>query len=428
MRFEAILDVASNTEKSFRSANERLKSVLEHRVTAHLPFGARGSSNVLKQRKGPDRNKGVRFSCRELPELASLSVAVSKVPPSLNAVSVRHCASRHSDGESLLEREPVGAVPTPYQLLSHPVALFSFVPKDASIFVAGAIAGAIAKTVTAPLDRVKLLVQVHTAQAVKSSSKNLSALDAFIQIGKEDGIKGYWKGNLPQVIRIIPYSAVQLFAYEIYKKLFQGDAKELSVGARLAAGGCAGMTSTLVTYPLDVLRLRMAIDPGSITVRGAALKMLTEEGVLAFYKGLGPSLISIAPYIALNFCAFDLIKKSIPEKYRKTPQASFFTAMCATSFATIMCYPLDTVRRQLQMKNSPFTSLVDAIPGIVARDGVPGLYRGFIANALKNLPNSSIRLMTYDTAKNLITHSRAVFDQLVEERNSYGEGHSRRGP
>lgn len=37
-----------------------------------------------------------------------------------------------------------------------------------------------------------------------------------------------------------------------------------------------------------------------------ALTMLREEGVASFYFGLGPSLLGIAPYIAVNFCIFDL--------------------------------------------------------------------------------------------------------------------------
>jgi solute carrier family 25 phosphate transporter 23/24/25/41 len=66
-------------------------------------------------------------------------------------------------------------------------------------------------------------------------------------IAKEEGVKGYWKGNLPQVIRVLPYSAVQLLAYESYKNLFKGKDDQLSVIGRLAAGACAGMTSTLVS-------------------------------------------------------------------------------------------------------------------------------------------------------------------------------------
>ncbi|MCO5582182.1 hypothetical protein L7F22_036072 [Adiantum nelumboides] len=307
--------------------------------------------------------------------------------------------------------------PSGQQLLSHPLALLAYIPKDVSLFFAGAVAGATAKSVTAPLDRIKLLMQVYGVKATQEISKrSIGFLEAAVKIGKEEGIQGYWKGNLPQVIRVIPYSAVQLLSYELYKKLFKGDNKELSVAGRLGAGACAGMTSTLVTYPLDVLRLRLAVDPACKSMIQVATTMLREEGLSSFYRGLGPSLLGIAPYIALNFCAFDLIKKSLPEEMRKTPAASFLTAFLSASLATITCYPLDTVRRQLQMKGTPYVSVLDAIPGIVATDGVLGLYRGFVPNALKNLPNSSIRLTTFDAAKNLISTSQQEFQRLLNIR------------
>lgn len=311
--------------------------------------------------------------------------------------------------------------PSGQQLLSHPLALLSYIPKDVSLFFAGAVAGATAKTVTAPLDRIKLLMQVHGIKAGQQiKKKSIGFLEAAVKIGKEEGMQGYWKGNLPQVIRVIPYSAVQLLSYELYKKLFKGNDKELSVAGRLAAGACAGMTSTLVTYPLDVLRLRLAVDPACKTMAQVASTMLREEGLSSFYRGLGPSLFGIAPYIALNFCAFDLIKKSLPEEMRKTPTASFLTAFLSATLATTMCYPLDTVRRQLQMKGTPYITVLDAIPGIVANDGVLGLYRGFVPNALKNLPNSSIRLTTFDAAKNLISASQQEFQRLLNVRNGIG--------
>ncbi|XP_010253868.1 PREDICTED: thylakoid ADP,ATP carrier protein, chloroplastic [Nelumbo nucifera] len=308
--------------------------------------------------------------------------------------------------------------PTAEQLLKHPLALLAFVPKDAALFVAGAIAGAAAKTVTAPLDRAKLLMQTHGLRAGQESlKKGVGFIEALALIGKEEGIKGYWKGNLPQVIRIIPYSAVQLFAYETYKKIFKGENGELSVLGRLAAGACAGMTSTLVTYPLDVLRLRLAVEPGYKTMSEVALNMLREEGIGSFYNGLGPSLIGIAPYIAVNFCIFDLVKKALPEKYQKRTEASLATALVSATLATLMCYPLDTVRRQMQMKGTPYKTVLDAFPGIVARDGLIGLYRGFVPNALKNLPNSSIRLTTFDTVKGLIAASEKEFQKIMGEYN-----------
>ncbi|KAE9445066.1 hypothetical protein C3L33_23036, partial [Rhododendron williamsianum] len=209
--------------------------------------------------------------------------------------------------EAAERREDREFLPTTAQLLKHPLALAGLVPRDAALFTAGAIAGAAAKTVTAPLDRIKLLMQTHGLRAGQEGAKKaIGFVEAFALIGKQEGVKGYWKGNLPQVIRVIPYSAVQLFAYDTYKKLFSGKDGELSVIGRLAAGACAGMTSTFVTYPLDVLRLRLAVEPGCKTMSEVALNMLREEGVASFYKGLGPSLIGIAPYIAVNFCIFDL--------------------------------------------------------------------------------------------------------------------------
>ncbi|CAL5367435.1 unnamed protein product [Camellia sinensis] len=177
---------------------------------------------------------------------------------------------------------------------------------------------------------------------------------AFTMIGKQEGLKGYWKGNLPQVIHVIPYSVVQLFAYETYKD------GELFIIERLTIGAFAGMTSTfvsnianeitselnfIVTYPLDVFRLRLVVEPGYKTM--VALNMLREEGVGSFYTGLGPSLIAIAPYIAVNFCIFDLMKKSLPEKYRKRTETSMVTALLSSTLSTVMCFPLDTMRRQM---------------------------------------------------------------------------------
>lgn len=320
------------------------------------------------------------------------------------------------------KREEKEFSPTPAQLLKHPLAMLALAPKDVALFAAGAMAGAAAKTVTAPLDRIKLIMQTHGLRAGEESAKKaIGFIEAVTSIGKAEGIKGYWKGNLPQVIRIIPYSAVQLFAYETYKKIFTGKDGELSVIGRLAAGACAGMTSTFVTYPLDVLRLRLAVEPGYKTMTEVALNMLKEEGIASFYNGLGPSLIGIAPYIAVNFCVFDLVKKSLPEKYQKSTQTSLVTGLISATVATLTCYPLDTVRRQMQMKGTPYKTVLDAFLGILARDGAVGLYRGFVPNALKTLPNSSIRLTTFDTVKRLIATSETEFQKIVEENRKKEE-------
>ncbi|CAH1444502.1 unnamed protein product [Lactuca virosa] len=136
--------------------------------------------------------------------------------------------------------------------------------------------------------------------------------------------------------------------------LTRGKDGELSVIGRLAAGASAGMTSTFVTYPLDVLRLRMAVDPGYQTITNVVVRMLKEEGIGSFYRGLVPSLIGIAPYVAVKFCVFDLVKKSLPEKFKNKTEALLVTAFVAATIAT---------------------TVLEAFLGIIAHDGVAGLYR-----------------------------------------------------
>ncbi|GBG81447.1 hypothetical protein CBR_g32124 [Chara braunii] len=152
-----------------------------------------------------------------------------------------------SEKSSFAHRATRMAPPSVGQLVCHPLALLHYVPKNAALFLAGAFAGAFAKTLTAPLDRVKLLLQVQSIPRTPGIAvgKNLGFLEALAQIRGEGGLAGYWKGNVPQVIRVVPYSAVQLCAYETFKRLFKGRSKELCVPGRLVAGACAGMTSTL---------------------------------------------------------------------------------------------------------------------------------------------------------------------------------------
>nr|GMC93778.1 probable envelope ADP,ATP carrier protein, chloroplastic [Ipomoea batatas] len=307
------------------------------------------------------KNHRPTFVCREIPGLDLSTNARNFEPEHRRNNWLTMSGAGNFACISLAEkREEKEFSPTPAQLLKHPLAMLALAPKDVALFAAGAMAGAAAKTVTAPLDRIKLIMQAVTS------------------IGKAEGIKGYWKGNLPQVIRIIPYSAVQLFAYETYKKIFTGKDGELSVIGRLAAGACAGMTSTFVTYPLDVLRLRLAVEPGYKTMTEVALNMLKEEGIASFYNG---------------------VKKSLPEKYQKSTQTSSYRIdFCNGGTLHVS---MDTVS--------------------IGTDVAVGLYRGHLCKCSEDSANSSIRLTTFDTVKRLIATSETEFQKIVEENRKKEE-------
>ena len=300
-----------------------------------------------------------------------------------------------------------------------PVAVIAHVMgTGVALFLAGGTAGALAKTCTAPLDRLKIIMQISSANQQTAAAKAAASgglIPAFIAIGKSEGIKGYWKGNVPQVIRILPYSTAMLNSYEFYKQQFGGDqyreTGKLPVASRLMSGALAACTATLVTYPLDIIRLRLSVDPNMTTMTQVCKAIVKEEGAKAFFKGLPATCLSISPYSALNFCMFDLIKKAIPGE--ETAQTVATASFIATMLASGTCYPLDTIRRQMQLKSSSYASVFDAGKAILARDGIGGMFRGFVPNVIKNAPNKSVQLTTFDVFKRKIKESEKA---LAEEK------------
>lgn len=189
------------------------------------------------------------------------------------------------------------------------------------MLLAGGTAGAIARTATAPLDRIKLLFQV---QAVPSAGTTATAYtgvgQAALKIWREEGVVAFWKGNGTNIIRIFPYSASQLMANDQYKRLMATPTGELTVPRRLAAGAAAGMTATTLTHPLDTVRLRLALPSSGYTGMGNAFAtMVRTEGPMSLYKGLVPTLVGIAPYAALNFASYDMLKRRFYSGTRRSP-------------------------------------------------------------------------------------------------------------
>jgi len=292
----------------------------------------------------------------------------------------------------------------------------------ARMLAAGGFAGTIARTATAPLDRIKLLFQVqgvmtqtqaHAAAAAAAAATAPAAGSgpyrgigqALVKIYQEEGILAYWKGNLTNVVRIFPYSASQLMANDAYKRLADETFGGLNVYSRLACGACAGMTATAITHPLDTLRLRLALpNNGYSGVTDALYKIVTQEGALALYRGLLPTLVGIAPYAALNFASYDMLKVFVYKKleFQETAVTNLCVGSATGMFAASMCYPLDTVRRRMQMKDSNYKGVIDALWTIGKTEGVRGYYRGWAANCLKVVPQNSIRFVSYELLKQLL--------------------------
>jgi solute carrier family 25 phosphate transporter 23/24/25/41 len=82
----------------------------------------------------------------------------------------------------------------------------------------------------------------------------------------------------------------------------------------------------------------------------------------------------------------------------------------AGTVAASTCYPLDTIRRRMQMKGRMYSSQADAFATIWRQEGMRGFYRGWAANTLKVVPQNAIRLVSYEAIKKLLGVKRAKTD------------------
>jgi len=269
---------------------------------------------------------------------------------------------------------------------------------------AGGLAGVIARTASAPLDRIKLLFQVQAMEGAGVSATAYTGIgQAFLKIYREEGILAFWRGNGVNVIRVAPYAAAQLSSNDFYKKMLTPESGTLGLKERLTAGALAGMTGTALTHPLDTIRLRLALpNHGYTGISNAFVTVARVEGVGALYKGLIPTLAGIAPYAAINFASYDMAKKLYyGENGKQDPVSNLLVGGASGTFSATVCYPLDTVRRRMQMKGKTYNGMADAFSTIARKEGMGGFFKGWAANTLKVVPQNSIRFVAYETLKTL---------------------------
>ncbi|CCG84836.1 protein of unknown function [Taphrina deformans PYCC 5710] len=280
-------------------------------------------------------------------------------------------------------------------------------------FIAGGMAGCVSRTVVSPLERMKIIYQIQS-----SRSQNYKGIWSTLgKIWREEGWRGYMRGNGSNCLRIFPYSAIQFASYNIYKPyLIAAGDTDLSVGMRLLAGGLAGITSVAITYPLDITRTRLSIQcadlsnlsradrqslPGMWTIMKDIYR--NEGGMLGLYRGIMPTIYGVAPYVGLNFAVYESVRKrfSTLEGGEPTALEKLASGAISGAVAQFMTYPFDVLRRRFQVNTimgTPYKNVWHACQTIAAQEGMKGFYRGLAANLLKVVPSMSSSWLTFEVS------------------------------
>jgi len=277
---------------------------------------------------------------------------------------------------------------------------------------AGGIARGVSKTIVAPIERVKLLLQVQDAsKQIAADKKYKGIVDAFVRIPQEQGFGSFWRGNLANVIRYFPTQALNFAFKDKYKQIFlsgvdpKKDFWRFFVG-NLASGGAAGATSLLFVYPLDFARTRLAADVGKGSNReltGLANCLSTiykKDGAKGLYQGFLVSVGGIIVYRAAFFGIYDTAKVALLKDPKNAPfWQNWMIAQVVTTVAGIISYPFDTVRRRMMMQAGRaeilYKNTLDCWVKIAQNEGPRAFFKGALSNAIRG-SGGAIVLVLYD--------------------------------
>ncbi|CAK9158932.1 unnamed protein product [Ilex paraguariensis] len=191
---------------------------------------------------------------------------------------------------------------------------------------AGAISGGVSRTVTSPLDVIKIRFQVQLEPTsswallhkdVYVRSKYTGMLQATKDIFREEGFRGFWRGNVPALLMVMPYTSIQFTVLHKLKTFASGSSKKehhirISPYLSYISGGLAGAAATVGSYPFDLLRTILASQGEPkvyLNMRSALVDVIRTRGFQGLYAGLSTTLVEIVPYAGMQFGTYDTFKR-----------------------------------------------------------------------------------------------------------------------
>jgi solute carrier family 25 (adenine nucleotide translocator) protein 4/5/6/31 len=276
----------------------------------------------------------------------------------------------------------------------------------------GGIAAGISKTASAPIERVKLMVQ-NQDEMIKQgrlAAPYKGMTDCFRRVQVEEGFQAFWRGNWANVIRYFPTQALNFAFRDTFKIMFpwkkDKDGYFKWFCGNMISGGLAGASSLVFVYSLDYARTRLANDAkksgkGAQSGKGERefnglidvyRKTLATDGIAGLYRGFVVSCVGIIVYRGCYFGFYDTLKPLLLSG-REVFILNFALGWFVTIAAGLASYPLDTVRRRMMMTSGQkvkYKSSMDCMMQITKNEGVSSLFKGAGANVLRGMAGAGV--------------------------------------
>jgi len=251
--------------------------------------------------------------------------------------------------------------------------------------IIGGLSGMISRTATAPLELVK--IQQQNKFVPYSNVKDVI---------RKEGLRGLWKGNLSNCVRIFPQMGINYGMYNIAKNTIDKTSIKNDNLKNFISGSMAGTIAMTAVYPLENIRSRLSLQTNKNHYSGI-VDVFKKTPLRTLYYGLRMSIYGYTPYNGLSFMFYENMKK---REYNKLVSGGL-----AGVFAVSFTYPTDLIRRRLQIQGldpsvPKYNGIVDCVKKIYKYEGIRGFYRGLIPCYIKIFPSLGIQFYMLDFLKN----------------------------
>jgi solute carrier family 25 (adenine nucleotide translocator) protein 4/5/6/31 len=295
----------------------------------------------------------------------------------------------------------------------------SGVAQLASDLLVGGSIGAVSKTVMAPVERVKLLMQTQDSNpaVLRGEVERYKGIgDCFRRVHAEQGLQAFWRGNLVNCLRYAPQQGSALAFNDYLNNAFPNYNPNThfwqSFGVKLFSGGLSGAIANTICYPFDFARTRLASDlaKGKPQFKGILDCILTTvrgQGITGLYTGWTVTCMGAFVYRAGQLGCFKQIQDLNPYQKDKGALGAISSFVAVTAARTVVMpfnYPFDTVRRRMMLQSEkPVAERVykgswDCFVKVLQKEGAKGMYKGMVPELFRGVGGSLV-IVIYDRIK-----------------------------
>ena len=279
----------------------------------------------------------------------------------------------------------------------------------------GFIAGVVSRTVTSPLDVVKMFLQTHGTKVTWRST--------VANIWRKDGIRGFWRGNLVACACNGPLTAVKYCVIDDLTEMI-GKGQPMGIEARCFIGSVAGILSQSVCYPLDLILTRLTVHPQLYhNFFQATSKIIREEGFFGLWHGLMPTVAGAIVYEGSQYVVSSGIKQFYAKKDGHISALNhLLTGACAGVVSQTIAFPFDVMRRRMMIVDANgkklYPSYFACFKTILNEEGAIGFFRGVTVNLMKAIPCAALQYTINEELKEGIQNFRIQYLQRYRKANN----------